>query len=366
MTSTNPPRLSPVFVVGYLHSGTTLLQNILNQHSSIFASGGETKFYEFQDIIEKAYPDLYDDRTLRHLIQFTVHAVLIGTRIDKIKPPPTLPDSDINERELDKIFSIARQNRDHGSVLPLVLDYLTSRSGKSHWLEKTPNHIIHIDTILKYVPNARILEIIRDPRAILASKKVRRAYVQSDHFPAENKDFFLLEKAYDPLWDTLSWKSAIQAGRTATFKYSKQIFTIRYEDLVARQFETIQNVCEFLDLPFEPDMLDIKFINTAYREEIGRKGITTLSVDRWKKEINGTEILIAQIFARHQMRKLSYPALPISATGYLFLPVYFGMSICEFFQRLYRRYKMGGVLFLMSVISNYWKRYLYLIKDPSK
>jgi len=349
-----------------MRSGTTLLQNILNQHSSIFAPGYETNFYLFLDIIKKAYPDLNVDGTLRQFIQFTVHAVLVGTRIDRIIPPPTLPDSVINEIELNKIFSLARHKREHGSILPLVFDYLASRSGKSHWLEKTPNHIFHIATILKYVPNAIFVEIIRDPRAILASKKARRASVQSDDFPAEYKDFNLLDRAYDPLWDTLSWKSAIQAGRNEIFKYPTKIFTIRYEDLVTGQIKTLQNICEFLDLPFEPDMLDIETNNTAYREEMGRKGITTISVDRWKNELNGTEINIAQIFARRQMRKLSYASLPISTTGYLLLPFNLGMSICEFFQRLYRRYKMGGVSYLMSVISNYWKRYLHLIKDPSK
>lgn len=59
-------------------------------------------------------------------------------------------------------------------------------------------------------------------RAILASKKVRRAYVLSDQFPAEDKDFNLLDRAYDPLWDTLSFKSAIEAGRTATYINSKK------------------------------------------------------------------------------------------------------------------------------------------------
>jgi len=44
-------------------------------------------------------------------------------------------------------------------------------------------------------------------------------------------------------------------------------------------------------------MLDIKTNNTAYQGEMGLKGITTLSVDRWKKELNVTEIHIAQIFA---------------------------------------------------------------------
>ena len=111
-------------------------------------------------------------------------------------------------------------------------------------------------------------------------------------------------------------------------------------------------------------MLDIKTNNTAYQEEMGRKGIYTLSVDRWKKELDITEINIAQVFARRQIRMLSYAPLPIPAAGYLLLPICLGMSISEFFQRRYRRYKMGGVSYLLSVLSNYWKRYLHLTSIP--
>lgn len=84
-------------------------------------------------------------------------------------------------------------------------------------------------------------------------------------------------------------------------------------------------------------MLDIKTNTTAYQEEMGLKGITALSVDRWKKKLNVTKINIARIFARRQMRMLCYAPLPISVAGYLWLPIYLGMSVSEFFQRLYRR-----------------------------
>jgi len=359
VTKSNP---NPVFVIGYMHSGTTLLLNILSQHSALIGSKGETKYYEFQGMLKQVYPDLEENDTLEQLVQFTIHAILAGTRIGSIKPPPSLQDLGITITESSEIFRLAQKNRKHGAMLPLVFNYLAKKSGKSHWLEKTPTHIFNIDKILRYVPNARFIEIVRDPRSILASKKVRRADVWSERYHEHTRVSKKLEKAYDPLWDTLSWRSAIQAGRTATQGYPNIIRTIRYEDLVTDQEKIIKEVCEFLDLTFEPPMLEIQTTNTAYWKEKNFQGISAQFIHRWKRELSDPEINIAQSLTRRQMEEFNYTRKKTSFRSIFILPLYLGKSSVEFFHRLYRRYKMGGTTFLTNVITNYWKRFLQLIK----
>lgn len=47
------------------------------------------------------------------------------------------------------------------------------RAGKHRWIEKTPSHIRHLDEIFEWVPEAKIILIIRDGRDVVKSIKDR-------------------------------------------------------------------------------------------------------------------------------------------------------------------------------------------------
>src|SRR5690606_25266583 len=114
---------------------------------------------------------------------------------------------------------------------------------------KTPNHIHYLDAILRTCPSAKIMEIVRDPRDVLASKKTRRETVwTTDRYRPEERERKHLEKAYDPLWDAISWRSAIQAGNRTYRTHPEQIQRIRYEDLVAQPKQVVRQICEFLEI----------------------------------------------------------------------------------------------------------------------
>ena len=35
----------PIFIVGYMHSGTSMLQHALGSHGQLFSTRGETKYF---------------------------------------------------------------------------------------------------------------------------------------------------------------------------------------------------------------------------------------------------------------------------------------------------------------------------------
>lgn len=353
---------TPIFVLGYMHSGTTLLLEILSKNTAIFASKGETRFYEFLPIIMQTFPDLNNQQTLQEFLIFTLRNILFGDQI--IRKQLSTQDIGLPATDINLLIQRAQSRLEHGRLLPLVFEYLAERAGKTFWLEKTPTHIFCVDQIVKHVPSAYFVEIVRDVRAVLASKKVRRATVWTDRYPAEQRSFKNLEKAYDPLWDTLSWKSAIKAGIFAKHNYPTRVLRIRYEDLVTDQEDTILRMCEFLSLRFEPMMLDVRTKNTAYFEESDFTGISDKFLNRWQVVLNPSEINFPQLFSRKEMQANSYNNVPTPFLSKLISIAYLLRSFSEFFLRLYRRYRLGGWQYLLSVVRNYLRRFIQLSRRP--
>lgn len=350
----------PVFVVGYMHSGTTLLFNILARHSSMYASGGETKFFERQLMIRRAYPDLRNDLTLRRFVCFVIGDITHRFDLD---PPRALKAFGVSAECFEAMWAEAKQERDCGAVFRIVFDRLARQQGKTHWLEKTPTHVFHIDEIIRSIPDARFIEIVRDPRDVLASKKTRRATVwTTDRYTPEQRLNKHLEKAYDPIWDTLSWKSAIRAGLAARRTNAEQIFTIRYEDLVTDPERRIREMGDFLAVPCEPDMLDISYRNAA--EEITSKGagIKADSVRWWRRVLTPGEVATCQWVAKTEMSRHGYERVPVKLADRVKLPYFMGRGTGEFVVRLSRRWRMGGGAFLAHTLVGYGRRLQKLVR----
>lgn len=352
--------ITPIFVVGYMHSGTTLLLDILSRHTSVFASKGETKFYEFLPIVRDTFPDLKNEKTLQEFLSFAVNNIISGSQI--VIKPLHAQDVDTSGEDMNILLQRTHSMVEHGAIFPLVFGYLAEKAGKSFWLEKTPTHIFSIDLILDYIPSANFIEIVRDPRAILASKKVRRASVWTDRYPAELRPFKNFEKAYDPFWDTLSRKSAINAGILAQKNHPAKVLKIRYEDLVKHQEDTVLKVCEFLSLRFEPGMLNVETKNTAYIMEKAFTGISDKFINRWQEVLIPGEINFPQMLSGKEMQANSYTSIPTPLSSKLIsIGILLG-SFREFFVRLYKRYRLGGRQYVLNVIRSYFQRFSQLYK----
>jgi omega-hydroxy-beta-dihydromenaquinone-9 sulfotransferase len=345
----------PIFVVGYMHSGTTLLQNALLRNSAVFSTRGETKYFDYLPMTVSRYRDLGQDDVVRRLIRFTVELIYAGYTLNReaqaVKPWPELSETEIDQ--------IARSlpSRDYPQVFASVMDHLTRRESKTRWLEKTPTHIFSIDRIATGIPTARFIEIVRDPRDVLASKKTRRETVWSTkRYQEKQRPWKNLEKAYDPLWDALSWKAAIQAGMGAQRKYADRMFRIRYEDLVEDPQRELSKMCAFLGMEFEREMLDVPAGQPANADAQRGRGIAGDSVGRWTHVFSEPETALVQAVTEKEIRALGYDYQPVRiAAKYRSVGLIAG-SIGEFFGRLVRRTRMGGTKYLSLVMGNYVRR----------
>lgn len=350
---------SPIFIVGNVHSGTTLMQGIIGRHPSVFHGRGESRFFHHSISIRRRYPDLADPVTRDDFIAFVLRIVLagygtvrdaveVGQIIDLAELGITLEDI---ESLRCRLFGVI----DHDRAFIVIYDYLAEKAGARCWLEKTPTHLLFAARILAVAPEARFVELVRDPRAILASKQKRRA--GQEWMIRDSRRF---KGGFDPILDSLGWRSMIDAGDNVASAWPERILRVRYEDLTASPAATVQVVCRFLDLDYDPSLLDVAWVNSTTGGHQMR-GIGTAATERWKTDLQPSAALVCQWLLRDRMTRLAYSPLVYSWTTWLGALKWVAMSIVELPQLVYRRWRIGGSLQVRNLFSLYASRLRYLV-----
>lgn len=123
-------------------------------------------------------------------------------------------------------------------------------SGKQHFAEKTPKHIMRLATIRESVPRARFVLMVRDGRDVAASfvKRSGSALSGANRWLRQNRIVLAEREAPD-------------------------VTIARYEDLVASPEVELRRICDSAGIPFHDQML--RFYETErlwFGEEEIRKG----------------------------------------------------------------------------------------------
>jgi Sulfotransferase family len=117
------------------------------------------------------------------------------------------------------------------------------RHGKPRFGEKTPLYGPHIADIASLLPEARFIHLIRDGRDVALS--LRGLWFS----PGDDID-------------TLAgwWRDAVVATR-AQARACAHYLEVRYEELIREPRATLERICAFVDLAFDPRML--RYFETA-------------------------------------------------------------------------------------------------------
>lgn len=210
----------PVFIVGYIRSGTTLVAAILDRHSGI-AVPPETHFYERfwpkdDARMSRSWPEMVDEywRSLdgAGLCPGLDHAKLIAA---KRGGAPAWAD-----------------------VLRAVLSTYAESKGKQSFAEKTPFHLYHVSRILRDFPDAKVVFVTRDGRDALASVNQVWPFQKSVEVHA---------------WH---WRRAMEIMFAHERAFGGRIFRVSYEALVRSPELETQRLCAFCGVDFEATQLD--------------------------------------------------------------------------------------------------------------
>jgi len=314
----------PVFVVGNSRSGTTMMGHILRNHPKIFTLYHELHFFE----------QLCTPRDYNRLLPFD-EAVNLAARLLCINHDSYWAQGDpsrFSEEAKTIIHSIHDKSMTPVAIFEQFLRYVALKNGKPIPCEQTPRYILYIADILRLYPDSRIINMIRDPRPVLLSQKYkwRRRWKGYKNFPL--KESIRTKINYHPVTMSLIWNASVRAvGR---FADHPRVLLVKYEDLLTDPEAEVRRICDFLEVDFHREMLDIPQGGSSLKAFTTNKGIDSSRVEAWRKEggLSQTEIYLCQKITGPLMKRYGYEPVaarvnPLTLLWYSFLlPVKLSVS----------------------------------------
>ena len=258
MAGRDPVESAPFFVVGSGRSGTTLLHSMLAAHSCV-AMPPETQF--LSNALHEAGSAVAGDQVV------DLPRLLEVLRTNKYTHP-LAPHIRPEDFDTSRAWTV-------GEVMDRVLQSYAKDKGKRRWGEKTPHHLWFWKRLNHLFPTCRFVLIMRDGRDVALS--LAKA-------PWAPDDIYV--NAY-------RWSVEFRKARELEAALGQdRVFRVHYEDLVQQPEPTLERLCGFLRLQYEPTMLNnvgaSKEIIHAHEERWkarNRESIFTSSIGKFRREL---------------------------------------------------------------------------------
>jgi hypothetical protein len=246
----------PIFIFSAPRSGSTLLQRVLAAHSRI------TTASEPWLLLAPISP-LYDGLPAPGARDPLIHEALedfIGE----------LPGGRADYRRAVREFALALYARAAGADGP------DGRAGTDavYFVDKTPLYHLIVDEIVESFPDGRFIFLFRNPLSVVAS---------------------CVELFDDGRWEVARYHMALFQSFTdlvpSMARHANRSARVRFEDLVGGDDRPWRELIDYLELPWEPAMLE-QFAGVELRGRMGDptgvRNYTALSrepLDKWRQTI---------------------------------------------------------------------------------
>lgn len=291
-------KINHIFICGALRSGSTLFHLMLNSHPNI-KNPGEFDFLFDQVSNDGGFPKASD--YIKYLSS------------DRIFNSKSLAINDSLDY-LGLVRSFVNQLSEDNKVLAINIHR-------------------NFEHAYKIFPEAKFIHLLRDPRDVARSSIgmnwAGNVYYGVDHWLDTERS-----------WD-----------RLVTCLGNNQSVEVRFEKLISEPVNTLEYVCDFLDVTYTDEMFNYEKNSTYSKPDI------TL-INQWKKKLNCNELKCVEYKVKEMMlsRKYGLSGVEIRAPNYLersnlFLQnklfrLYKGIKVYGF--PLYAAYKMTDKLNLNS------------------
>ncbi|HWC60708.1 MAG TPA: sulfotransferase [Verrucomicrobiae bacterium] len=214
--SQNAPRV--LFVIGLWRSGTSLIHALLNRHPQI------ALMYEAEPMeLWPCSPGVFHRKQWPQRLEF-FNQTFTRHNLDSSAFAETLPGPT--------------------GAMALYREYGRVR-GANIIGEKAPSYHTRVPSLGRLFPNAQFLIIWRDPTECCRSAA-----------RAARKNRFFAQRGM--MQRILFGAETFALGVEELFRQKRNLCEVVYDELVSDPERELRRVCEFLKIPFEPTMLDLK------------------------------------------------------------------------------------------------------------
>jgi hypothetical protein len=228
------PDPSPIFVLGQPRTGTTLIERIITSHSQVHSAG------ELQQL----------GLALRRLANY--------------RDP---------RRFSAELFAAARDLAP-GQIAGMYLQTSGRMRGTTpRFVDKLPQNYLMIPLILKALPNAKIVHLVRDPMDACFSS-FKQLFADAYLHSYDQQEMARHHARYRHLMRV--WRE----------RFPGRFFDISYEDTARNLESNARALVDYLELPWEPACLDFYrtegAVSTASAVQV-REPAHTRSIGRWRR-----------------------------------------------------------------------------------
>ncbi len=282
-----------IFIVGYSRSGTTMLSRVLGKADNIY-SFNELHFFEqlysseeFDKILNESQAISFADQLLD--IQRTNYLFYdVGKHIPEAKKII----NGLNIRTKPEIFK-------------KFLEFETRLMNKDVACEQTPRNVLYLEELFKIFPDAKVINMVRDPRDVLLSQKSKwkRKFLGADKIPL--KESIRSWVNYHPITIGKLWNASVRAS--LKFQNSN-IKTVLFEEFIQCPDQKLKEICSFLNISYDSEMLDVEQAGSSnFRDDSKEKGIRKNNFEKWKTGgLSQGEIFWCEFLNRDEMSLLGY------------------------------------------------------------
>lgn len=273
---------NPVLITGTFRSGTTLITQIMDNHPRLSLVYDSVNFMRFS---YNKFDPLTDFSNVEALV--TEIRERIEERWDM-------------EFDAEKVLSELRDKEVTYSLIynSIMSELLLVNTEAEIWGEKTTLVWTKIPGFFDMFPEGRVIHIIRDPRAIVASWR------KMTHAPGND----YLDSIYN-------CKGSMEKMRQYEKDFEeKRYAAVKFEDLVKFPHRAVRKICADLDLAYEKNILNTTYFtdksgedwqgNSMFREKL--QGISTDTIDTWKEKLEPWEVWLTEFFTSDLMDIYNY------------------------------------------------------------
>lgn len=333
------------FIIGRARSGTTLVKALLDAHPNVIVP------------VECAFLlNLY----LKYGKKTRWDAALMKSFSEDLVREPAYKLMNIDEAKLENKLNACLGVNSYATVCMQVYESCVSFYPKQEiklWGDKNPAYSLYIKQLREIYPDAKFVYIVRDYRDHIVSM-----------MRVDYEAHIVSSLAY-------RWKYYDRQVQREREKDPSSFYSFRYEDFVKDTPRYLQEICSFLGIPYDEQMLKFQEKKDAYYDNYPKDvfvkyhksifdPIDSSKTGTWENKLSERKIRIAEAVAGAYGEKLGYKrtfqkekfwfvlfTLPGIAYGRLFF------TWVAFVNFLPYKMRMAIVYLLAMVFKPYWKRY---------